>query len=408
VNRYQVTPSEKLIIVTDVLPALLQGNYQPTASDGTCQVALYIEAGQVSQIRQLFNETDLSVPPGWQILKLPNQWILVPAFVDCHVHLALDAITGFKGLTGPVADEIIERRLREVAEGGIMALRDGSDRFNTGLQARYLSRKLSVNTIRPAVIATGRAIFRKGFYGTNLGGEGVTSFHEVENRLLQLRKEGADQVKVVLSGLLNFSYAESTDPPHFSLEEMKAIVARAGEYGLPVMVHANSDQAVRLAVQAGVHTVEHGFFLSAETLQLMAEKDVAWVPTVVPVAAALDLYQGSSREEKAIKKIIEKQLKMISLARELGVTMGLGTDAGAPGVDWKIGYRQEMKLFARAGLSAADILTIASENGAKVLGLNKKMGKIASGKKPCWLGLEKNILSSMENFKGPAGIISFR
>ncbi len=403
-NRYKVTSSEKLIIITAVLPALLQGNYTPTDSDGTCQVALYIEAGRVSQIRQLCTGMNFSAPQGWQVLELPVQWILIPAFVDCHVHLALDGVTGFKGLTGPVADQIIETRLRQVVDSGIMALRDGSDRFKTGLQARYLSRKLSAETIMPAVIAPGAAIFRKGFYGANLGGEGVTNFQEVENRLLQLQKEGADQVKVVLSGLVNFSYAESTGPPHFSLGEMQAIVARSRKYGLAVMVHANSDLAVRLAVQAGVHTVEHGFFLSKETLQLMAEKGVAWVPTVVPVAAALDLYQGSSREEKAIKKIIEKQLNMIRLARELGVTIGLGTDAGAPGVDWKNGYRQEMKLFAQAGLSVPDILTIASENGARVLGLNREMGKIAAGKKPCWLCLEKNILSGVENFNEPAGI----
>ncbi|MDO9535673.1 MAG: amidohydrolase family protein [Bacillota bacterium] len=398
-RRYPISSKDKLVVIANVLKPLLQDSRR-FYGNSKCTAALYIKAGRLCEIQQIIDPWTYTAPEGWEVIRIPAQWLLVPAFVDCHVHLALDGISGFKGLHGPVDDGAIAERLRQAADGGITALRDGGDRYETSFKARLIS---EINDY-PRVICTGRAIFRKGLYGTNLGGEGIESMDDVEKRLLQLKEKGAEQIKVVLSGLISFSNPGKVGPLHFSVDEMKTITVRAKEYGLPVMVHVNSDQAVRIAVEAGVSTVEHGFFLSAETLQLMADNNVGWIPTAAPAAAAIS--QTKSRKEAvSIKKILEQHLNMIKLGHEMGVIIGIGTDTGSPGVDWNNGYRQEMKLFARAGLSSLDILMMASINGAGFLGLKKERGLISIGQKAHWLCLEQDILSNMENFNGPAGII---
>jgi imidazolonepropionase-like amidohydrolase len=399
--KYPISSGDRLVVIANVLKPLLQDSRR-FYGKSKFMAALYIKVGRLYEIKQIIDPWTFTAPEGWKVIRIPAQCLLTPPFVDCHVHLALDGIRGFKGLDGPVEEMLISERLQQAANGGIMALRDGGDRYETAFKARMISGK---GKGYPRVISTGKAIFRKGLYGTNLGGEGIESMDDVEKRLLQLKEKGAEQIKVVLSGLINFHNPGKVGPLHFSPDELKTITVRAKEYGMPVMVHVNSDEAVRMAVDAGVSTVEHGFFLSAETLQLMSENNVGWVPTAAPAAAALS-QPKNHEEEAAIKKILEQHLNMIKLGHEMGVKIGIGTDTGAPGVDWKNGYRQEMSLFTRAGLSSLDVLMMASVNGAGFLGLEKEMGLISIGQEAQWLCLEENILSNMEKFKGPVGIFT--
>jgi len=451
---YPVMPEDRLVVVADVLKEPLKDSCWGIAREGqkcrgfpagenqTCRVAIYIEEGRISNVQevpggQLSLETAASkgisspwtgftLPEGWHVQEIPPDQLLVPGFVDCHVHLVLDGVQGFKNFTGPVSDEIIEERLGEALKAGVVALRDGSDRYNTGLQARQLSLihnlagmavfSISSNSQRslkdaflPLVTATGRALYRQGHYGSFLGIKGLNDMGEAQEKISLIAQSGSDQLKVCLSGLVSYASFGQTGPVAFSLEEMKTIVQLANEHNLSVMVHASSDEAVRTAVEAGVHSVEHGYFVSPETLHLMAEKNVAWIPTVAPVAGTLKEIrekgvQNEQVREDVIEKTIERHLEMINLAHGTGVTLGLGTDGGSPGVDWREGYLQEMSFYARAGLSPADILTIASENGAGILGLSGEMGTLEPGKKPYWLCLDKSILDNIDNYKGPGAV----
>ncbi len=412
-QKYFVSSAEKVVITASVLPRQLRDSRLILEKDGTCRAALFIDQGRLTGIEQApADGSNFQPPDGWKAMHLSPDWLLVPSFVDCHVHFVVDGVNGFRQLRGPVEEEVVQKRMRDLFCSGVAAARDGSDRFNTGLQARQLGKKLAGPQYLPTVVATGRAIYRKGYYGSFLGQGGITQLEEAKEKLLQLKEDGADQVKVVLSGLISFSSYGDVGPVQFSLPELQTIKAWAAELGLPIMVHASSDKAVRLAARAGVHTVEHGYFVSEETLKLMAENNVAWVPTVAPVAAALkegylggEAGAGIQINKEVIQQTVQQQLKSIKRAHDLGVVLGLGTDAGSPGVSWDSCLRQEMMLYHRAGLAVPDILHIASQNGALLLGLAAEMGTIAPGKKPHWLCVDKNILYGLEKFQNPLAMI---
>ncbi|MDO9574405.1 MAG: amidohydrolase family protein [Candidatus Contubernalis sp.] len=408
---YKVIQEKPITITGTVLKRFLGDKYFKKFICGDfCDVEIQIKKGLIHSIRILSPGEEKENSHGVEKVIIPSEQIIAPAFVDCHVHLVLDGILGFRKFIGPVSDDVLSQRLNWVLHSGVAAVRDGSDHYNTGMQAKGLSQG-NMN-FYPKVVTTGWGLYREGHYGSFLGQGGIREFQEVKQRIALLIKAGVDQLKVVQSGLVSFTAYGETGPAQFTLPEMREMVRIASEFDLPVMVHASSDEAVRIAVEAGVHTVEHGYFVSPQTLELMAQKGVAWVPTVAPVAAALKEVQtlgleGSNGKVKpeVLEKTIENHLEKIKLAQEIGVTLGIGTDAGSPGVGWQQGFWQEMQYYARAGLSAETILEIASKNGAHLLGLSGEMGSIEVGKKPYFLSISEESLKDMKNFQGPSSII---
>lgn len=316
------------------------------------------------------------------VLELPGCTVL-PGLVDCHVHL---------GLGGK---ESLAERLASYPAHGILAVRDGGDAGGLGLAAacRVAGGELEV----PLVIACGRALFKKGGYGSLLG-RGVEAT-ELEAAVGVLAREGAQQIKVLVSGLVSFKEYGRVGPPQLGLAELRRIVMRARAYGLKVMAHASGEEAVRLAVEAGVDSVEHGYFLTRELLWRMAERGVAWVPTVVPVAAQLKeglRERYGPRERGVIARTVGRQLEMIALAREAGVVLGVGTDAGAAGVAHGKSFLEEILLYRKAGLSPADILTAATAGGAATLGLEHLLGYLAPGRPAYLVAVEGNPFTDLE------------
>jgi imidazolonepropionase-like amidohydrolase len=391
----EYTTTDKLIIIANVVKKLVENSFRTGPGPDTCRAALYLEKGVLRAIREVAPETVFEKPEGWKLKKLPPEWILTPAFLDCHVHVALDGINGFNNFTGPPSASTIRKRLRQAVKAGIFALRDGGDFYNTGILAARLKKEPSGNIFYPEIIPTGQAIFRKGYYGSKLG-VGIMDTGGIDSLLQQLADNGAKQVKLILSGLVSLKTPWKVGPLQFSFPELKTIVQKSREFGLPVMVHVNGAKNVHLAIKAGVHTVEHGYYVKRETLQLMADNNVAWVPTVAPLAAMLEGQNNHAEigtaQKNVIRQAVEHQLMMIKAAQELGVTLGLGTDTGAPGVGWGNGFQQEFKHYLKAGLSPQTVLQIATINNAHLLGLSHKMGKIERGKKPCWICLHKDIL----------------
>jgi imidazolonepropionase-like amidohydrolase len=148
---------------------------------------------------------------------------------------------------------------------------------------------------------------------------------------------------------------------------------------------------VQLCINAGVASVEHGYFISERSLAAMAGQGIAWVPTVVPVAAQL---QGERRHSDESRRVIERtyqrQLEMVALADSLGVRLGIGTDAGAGGVPHGEGYGQEMELFRQAGLSPLRVLQAATAEGAEIIGAGERLGRIVPGRPPSLLLVRGN------------------
>jgi imidazolonepropionase-like amidohydrolase len=92
-----------------------------------------------------------------------------------------------------------------------------------------------------------------------------------------------DEIKIILSGIINFDAGAVTDEPQFTLDETRLITATAKKYGRRTFAHCSAAKDLRIAAEAGVGSIEHGFFMDHETLAIMCDQQVAWTQTFCPV-----------------------------------------------------------------------------------------------------------------------------
>jgi imidazolonepropionase-like amidohydrolase len=291
---------------------------------------------------------------------------VIPGLVDSHVHLTLSgsADEEFRKRLRAAAYESIRRviggHLQEHLNHGVVAVRDGGGARGYALRcARGYPGPLRVR-------AAGRAWHREGRYGRLIGrspGKGLGLAEAI-------RRDGerVDHLKIVNSGLNSLTEYGKQTAPQFDLEALSAAVKAAAERDLSVMVHANGAEPVRIAIAAGCRSIEHGFFMGKDNLARMADKGVAWVPTVVTMAAYARIFEQTGRNPDVARRTLDHQLEQLAVARRLGVTVALGTDSGSPGVDHGAAVIEEMKLFMQAGYSLSEAIQCATVNGARLVG----------------------------------------
>ncbi len=329
---------------------------------------------------------------------------VIPGLADAHLHLAMsgepDPVVRERQLDPdwPMARTFIEKHLVSCMAHGVVAARDGGD--CRGFALRYLASGLPAHGV--AVRASGRAWHSAGRYGGLIGrcpGPGRSLAREIVE---EAGPRGV--VKIVQSGLNSLVEYRRLTPPQFTFTEMAAAVEAARALGLSVMAHANGEEPVQIAVLAGVASVEHGFFMGRKNLELMAEKEVIWVPTAVTMAAyARVLAKGSPQAEMA-EKILEDQLVQLGMARELGVRVAVGTDAGSPGVAHGEAVGWEMELFTRAGYSPGEAVRAASHEGARLLDL-PNLGSLTPGKDATLVAVPGPPERVAEGLARPGGVM---
>ena len=188
-----------------------------------------------------------------------------------------------------------------------------------------------------------------------------------------------DHIKIVNSGLNSLNEFGRETPPQFEPKELQQAVRAAQSKQLRVMVHANGKLPVRFALEAGCHSIEHGFFMGRENLKKMAEKNITWVPTAVTMKAYDKILKTKGQDAGVVRKNLEHQLEQLCQARQLHVSVALGTDSGSPGVHHGQAVGEEMQLLMEAGYSIQEAVRCATSNGAELLGL-KNSGRISAGR----------------------------
>ncbi len=270
----------------------------------------------------------------------------VPGLVDAHIH-----IRDVKGL-------------ETLAAAGIAAARDAGLRRNTEQNTTGLREKKD----RPLVIASRWALYKKGGYGSLIG-RPVETRNEIRSEILTLKRAGADIIKMMASGLVSFKEPGRVTPGGFNLDEMLFIVDEARRVGLDVMAHANGAPAIIASTAAGVRSIEHGYFMTERALERMAEKKVFWVPTIGALARAADRSRISKEAHHYVESVILAHLGMIRKAHRSGVPLAVGTDCVVPDARYNEAYGAELEYFTKAGIPRDEVITIARDGGARLLGL---------------------------------------
>lgn len=260
-------------------------------------------------------------------------------FIDGHIHFILN---------GKAADRQELLNLRDILiNHGITEVYDMGNREMTGLEAREIFRgSIGVKTC-------GAGLYKKGYYGKFLGLD-VSDINEIKRAIKELSFKKVDFIKVMNSGIVSLSAPDLVTEGGFSREELKVICNEAGERNLSVYAHANSDKSIRDAVEAGVSSIEHGFFITREVIDMMEEKAVSWTPTVFALAVAMS-EKITGVDSKVLAGIIEGHLESINYAASIGLRLRIGTDSGSRGVRHGESFMREVEFFKRAGLSDEQI-----------------------------------------------------
>ena len=260
-------------------------------------------------------------------------------FGEGHAHLFMNGYDYRKAVEmhkGHIREDILRGYLEEYRKRGITFIRDGGDDLGVSSFVKNIAAEYGIDYRTPVF-----AIHKNGHYGSIVG-KGFDSVKEYENLVREAKRQGADFIKLMVSGLVDFSkYGVITSTP-LSRDEMKELFQFAHEEGMAVMVHANGAETVRNAAECGADSIEHGRYVDKEAIEAMAEAHTIWVPTVVTVRNLI----GCGRfPDEIVRKIYETDCRNIRFGKEKGVTLALGSDAGAYMVPHGKGLEDEYRTF---------------------------------------------------------------
>ncbi|MBQ6832553.1 MAG: amidohydrolase family protein [Oscillospiraceae bacterium] len=262
---------------------------------------------------------------------------------DCHIHAVLDGIDWKAALMRHAQipdDGFIHKMLKTYQAQGYTYLRDGGDRWGAGFRARELAEDYGITYKTP-----GAPLCKAGHYGSFIG-VCYSTINEYTQLVKKARTDGADFIKIMISGLMDFNWFGVLTEPALDGQWIRQLVHIAHEEGFSVMAHANGTEAVLPAAEAGVDSVEHGAYLHEEALWAMKEAKTVWVPTVSTVGNL----RGKGRfDDRAVEQILESALENIHRYTQMGGLIAPGSDAGA----WSVphGCDTEEALLNRAGVS---------------------------------------------------------
>ena len=242
---------------------------------------------------------------------------------DCHMHMVLDGVywrDAIQRHTESPREDWIRQVLQIYQEKGFYYLRDGGDRWGAGARAREIAKEYGITYRTPLA-----NLCKASHYGVFIGKK-YENFREYRDLICQQRSEGADFVKIMISGLMDFDCFGRLTEEGLPAEEIRELIHIAHEEGFSVMAHCNGARTAEAAAAAGLDSVEHGAYLDKDALQTMAAMGTVWVPTL----STIGNLRGKGRfNEDAVRKILDSALENVYDFAGMGGLVAPGSDAGA-------------------------------------------------------------------------------
>jgi len=340
---------------------------------------------------------NINIPKDAQKIPMDGQ-MLLPGFIDSHIHICFDCSPD------PMVSALSESQTmttlkaansaRQTLFAGVTSVRDmgGKDGIDLGLRQAINSGLIP----GPRMIVSGQLICMTGGHGWQVGLE-VNGVDEVRKAARGQVKAGVDIVKLMATGGV-LTPAVEPGSEQLTEEELRAGVEEAHKAGKKTATHAMGTRGILNALRAGIDSIEHGVYLDEEAVSLMMERDVPLIPTL----SALFNIASKGTEAGIPAFAVEKTLKVkpfhlesIRMAREAGVRVAMGTDAGTP---FNIHGENlgELKFLVDCGFSPMEAIEAGTRIAAQVLGLEKELGTVEEGKLADLILIEGDPLEDIE------------
>jgi len=315
---------------------------------------------------------------------------VLPGLIDLHTHLTGDPGGDFwKEAVEPEEWGVVvgAKNARVTALAGFTTVREAG----SGQESAFSLRRGTAEGLIPGprIIAAGPALSIIGGHADTNGftpevnalldtGYNCTGAVECAAKVRLASQNGADIIKITATGGVLSQQGRGLEA-HFTPEEMKAIADTAHSLGLKVMAHAHGARGIQQAAEAGIDTIEHGTYLDEAAAKAMRDRGVVLIPTLMALEGVSEgLGKGvyTPVVEAKIRAVQPLMASLVSRARQYGVTVAFGTDAGV----YQHGRNaEELGLMRKQGMSNREVLASATTLAAKVLGMESQIGKLAPG-----------------------------
>lgn len=341
-----------------------------------------------------------------QIVDLDGAHIL-PGLIDCHAHpfLADTNLSRLNAIPPTLMAARASNILQRMLMRGFTSIRDAAG-GDWGIKQAVEDGLIK----GPRMFIAGRALTQTGGHGdmrmrtedqepcgcghalafTGRIADGVDAVRKAVRD--ELRK-GADQIKIMVSGGVSSPH-DPLERNQYSPDEIRVIVEEAERRGTYVMAHAYGADAIRVALECGVRTIEHGNLIDEETAELAAEKSAYLVPTLVTYQVLSDTAPDSGWSDSMLAKldvVKSRGLDAIRICRNAGVKIGFGTDLLGDSFD-----AQSDEFLLRSAIEKpSEILHSATAINAEILNMHGELGTIAENAVADIIALDRNPLDDI-------------
>jgi imidazolonepropionase-like amidohydrolase len=354
------------------------------------QTTVVVQGDRIQQVSPGF-----TTPDSAEAIEFPAGTACLPGLIDTHVHLTMEFGPNIYSemLHLNQADFVVRSTVyaRRTLMAGFTTVRDLADSNYSSLGLRN---QINAGWVPgPRIFAAATPIGTTGSHADSSNGlrmdlqpdagpaqSIINSPEDAWKAVREHYKQGADVIKIMSSGGV-LDLGANGEKPQMTLEEVKAVVAAAHDYGFVVGSHAHGAEGIRRAVLGGVDSIEHGTWMDDEDMRLMKEHGTYYVPTVYTGMFVTEMARkpGMYPPQVAAKALLTgpQIMKTVSRAYQAGVKFAYGTDEGVfpHGENWR-----DFPLLVKAGIPPMYTLQMATINAATLLKKQQDLGSITPGK----------------------------
>ncbi|HHW17825.1 MAG TPA: amidohydrolase family protein [Firmicutes bacterium] len=361
---------------------------------------------------------------------------ILPGLIDCHVHLTstgmpedrelslpavrsggprahdsldpsgvscLPYLSRISGAEASLLTAIAVKNMEKCLKGGVTTVRDLGAPNEVILTLRDMERACLITG--PRIVASGAVITTTGGHGYRHGIE-CDSALEVRKAARAQLKAGVDVIKIMSSGGVFTALSKSSNC-QYTVDELKEAVVEAEKSGKKVATHVHANEAIKRAVLAGIHSIEHGIFLDEECISLMLDRGTFLVPTLAP-----HKYIWGNKEIHRIPKIFLEKASMIRepnfestrKAIAAGVKIAAGTDSGIPFMEHGR-VVTEIEVLHEIGMKPMDAIRAATSRAAELLQVDREVGTVEPGKVADLMVVKGNPVRDLKVLRNPKLVI---